>query len=281
MPDTDPKQKPAVEIIPQARSGQDFFQVQTEFAATAARILKIPYEQAMTQYTNLFNFIASDDREIENIEKVWDEFVKESGQAVQEGNMAGVARIAYEKYNRPIKHQESRDTEEEFGCFSYHIQFPHKEGTASRVQVHFLNRDSEGGGPLSQAKLATRKKELVAMFRKIREKHPSEDFVVTGSSWLYNIPQYRELFPKQYRESLNDPANVAPTKTYLQNLGLWGQFLKADGTTNMELWSEFRKRLELATTEEGLLESFKVKVLTPKAPISAFYEMLDGKTDEQ
>jgi len=55
------------------------------------------------------------------------------------------------------------------------------------------------------------------------------------------------------------------------------KFLKADGTVNLTLWNEFKDKIQKATSFEELYAAFKVPVLTPSAPISAFYAMLDGK----
>lgn len=268
-----PTPQPSLEEMPkEVRFGQDIFQVQAEFAQAVARIEKVAYEDALVNYTDLFNFIADDERDYDKVEDVWQEFTDESRAFVEAGDMASVARVAYEKYNRPGV-REYPGTKNSFGCFSYAVR---KDDTdVNEVLIHFQNKDNEGGGPLSASKIELRRNELREMFASIREKYPNKDFLVSGGSWMYNIPQYRELFPKEYQESLKEPYNTAQTKQYLQSLGLWGQFLKADGSVNKPMWDEFKQNIEAATSEEELLRAFEVKVLTPRAPVSAFYNMLD------
>ncbi len=256
-----------------ARFSQDFFHIQAEFAQEAARIENISYQDSLIEYTGVFNFVINTDRNIENFEQVlWPEFINQSKDAVVRGDMKEVARLAHEKYNRP-RSNEHFSQGNSFGCFSYGTRYEDIPERAPEINIHFLNNDGEK--PLAGDKLDTRKKEVVEMFKDIREKFPGKDFIVTGASWLYNIPKYKELFPKEYQESLASPDAIAPSKQYLQNLGLWGQFLKADGAVNVELWDEFRSRIKAATSEDELFDSFKFKVLKPKAPISFFYEMID------
>ena len=257
----------------EVRFGQDFFQVQMEFAAAASKLQKISFPEAMTEYTNLFNFIADGEKEWEKANEAWNEFVADSKVHAETGDMKGVARIAHEKYDRPGNREELAG--DRFGCFSYSFRYAKDDSKPREISIHFQNRDAKDSGPLSASKRETRRRELFEMFKEIRTLHPNEDFVVKGASWLYNIPQYKELFPKRYQESMDNPDSVAPNKQFLQNLGLWGQFLKADGTVNAQFRQEFQTRVQAAKNENELLESFPVKVRTPKAPVSAFYQMVD------
>ncbi|MBI5470507.1 hypothetical protein HY968_04300 [Candidatus Kaiserbacteria bacterium] len=254
------------------RFSQDFFRIQTEFASAAAKLQNMPFANACTEYTNLFNFLGDGEREWEAVDKAWNQFVDKSKPYVETGDMNGVARIAKETYNRPGEREQPGS--HHFGCFSYGVR-PPEDGAPGEIAVHFQNRDGKGSGPLSAAKIEKRKSELREMFKEIKDKYKDEEYIVTGASWLYNIPQYRDLFPQDYKESLDQSQNVAPNKRYLQNLGLWGQFLKADGGINTRQVEKFLAKVKDAKTEEQLLDAFPVKTLTPRSPIASFYRMVD------
>ena len=266
---------------------QDFFQIQIEFARAAAELQGIPFEtvleNALLKYTSVYNFIGERGRGSGPLKEAYDEFTERARPYAAEGKYAEhnerndreIARIAHEMYMDQRSRSKVENEERQFGCFSYRIYRSENTDEQKKISIHFKNRDSKGGGPLSSGKIASRQRDLYEMFKEIRRLHPTDDYLVTGESWLYNEPKYRALFPEEYQASLDNPENVAPIRQLLWGLIVWGQFLKADGTVDPKRRKEFSDRVAKARNLTELLNAFPLKVLTPRAPVSVFYKMVD------
>ena len=116
--------------------------------------------------------------------------------------------------------------------------------------------------------MPTRKAELSAMFRHIKENHPDVE-TVRGGSWLYNISAYRRLFPLDYVRT------AKPVGYETGFWALWGQFIARDGSLRQPGAGQFLECLDKQKTVEDCLKCFPYQVLRPECDIQVFYDFYD------
>lgn len=148
-----------------------------------------------------------------------------------------------------------------WGCFSFEWR-----PTQLAVRLHFSNQDPPEWSPLSEARMPARIEELRTMFAVIQEEHPATQMVI-GRSWLYNLPVYRELFPRAFR------ASVLVEEPELQFRSLWGQFLRRDGALNQTRTNQFLAAVAALDDASRYAGCFPFQVLAAQAPITDFYEL--------
>lgn len=149
-----------------------------------------------------------------------------------------------------------------YGCFRYH----HWDGV---VDIHFANEENDDRGPLNEAKLEQRLRELHDLFAEIQEALPGAT-EVTGSSWLYQWESYRRLFPERYLSS----AEIDLVPEHLGGVKYWGQFQDHKKGPRDELATQFLSNLDALKelTPETLRAAFPYQVLKVHGPINDFYE---------
>jgi hypothetical protein len=148
------------------------------------------------------------------------------------------------------------------GCFSYARLSP------GRIRIHFHNVEPPDMSPLSPERLDVRLHELRTLSLHAMETE-AESSTVVGTSWLYNLPAYRRLFPAAYLES------VTTAGPRFRSMTLWGQFLERDGSLREPSSLIFLDRLACPASLESLSSCFPLQPLSVEAPISdflAFYQ---------
>lgn len=145
-----------------------------------------------------------------------------------------------------------------FGCFS--CEPPDEAGI---VRIHFNNRDYGAAGPLHRSRIAARRAEIAAMAAHLRDRHPQAR-TIRGTSWLYNIPAYRRLFPDAYARSAR-PAEWLR----LSGMSSWGQFLAHDETIKPALRDAFLHGLA-DLDPAAPWRSFPLPAMIAEAPLEAF-----------
>jgi len=93
--------------------------------------------------------------------------------------------------------------------------------------------------------------------------HASSDVLVHGTSWLYNVPAYRRLFPTAYIASARPVAR-------LRALSLWGQFLDRNGCVRNDAAAMLLARIERASDFANLLSCFPLQALSVQASVEVF-----------
>ena len=279
MKESMPKPRENPEAFSQEmRLSQDYFELQVEYAFQVQRITHGSFEDVVAHYTNIMTVMYSGgETPAESFASV-EAFRASCQPFIESKDVSHITRLIYDHSERVVRLHEKK--EHPFGCFSYGrtlITEPNSTLTSpgDEVRIHFTNLDNRAGGPLSSNKIDTRKRELCLMIKAIRKDNPDTDLTVTGHSWLYNLSRYRELFPKEYQESIapEDPEN--PYSKLTNYSGLWLQFVKSDGSVNKPLAEEFLRKARAAATMEELLKAFPLKALEARAPISAFYAMVE------
>jgi hypothetical protein len=155
----------------------------------------------------------------------------------------------------------------QFGCFS--CDSPDADGM---VRIHFTNRDNDGIGPLSRAKIEKRKQELTTMFTYVKQTY-ADAKVVRGGSWLYHLEAYRRLFPPVY----GDSRELLEGLSHFQGTSSWGQFLDHREGVKPALRAQFLENLK-KLNKDRLWAVFPLPVYRAHAPLQAFYDFY--KVDE-
>jgi hypothetical protein len=227
---------------------QEFFAIQLAFAERVAQVCGLSLGEAVYTYTVCRpQFLAEP---LERSDLLWREFV--------EGLERANDRAAY-THGFYLAHRAHYDVPCE-GCFYYSF-WP--EG--AKIRLHFVNNDRSGQGALSKERMPVRLAELHALFADVREKYP-QAATLRGGSWLYNLPAYCRLFPKEY------VATAARVEDEFNYMALWGQFLRGGyERLNERQAALFLQRVAQQTTWEGLRESFPFQVLRPEASLEHCY----------
>ena len=185
--------------------GKDFFEMQIRFAENIARVLPTTLEDALLRYTCIYRRLGLP-HPVNKGNPIWCAFLSR----VHGGEHPAEAAYAMVLEHAPIKEETTK-------CFSYGYD------TESRsIDIHFANNDPHEKGPLSHERLEARLAELKSMFTEIRSEHPDAE-KVRGSSWIYNLANYRRLFPPSYTESLGTP------DFGFTGMAVWGQFIDRKG----------------------------------------------------
>ena len=131
----------------------------------------------------------------------------------------------------------------------------------NQVKLHFLPT-RKGGSDLASSRLEERREDMKRLLRFVKATHLRIEYF-TSYTWLQNISNYRALFPPSFLDRL-----VVMRDKFL---GLWGQFVKWDGSANQANYNVFIRRLQQATTLDETIDSIPLKVLGATRPIQEFY----------
>ena len=237
---------------------KDFFELQIQFAKKLSEVSSIPFTELLLSHTGLYHFFRLG-KVVDGNNPVWREFISQGDQ--------NMAERAYDLYLQVERARESspennKPRRMKFGCFQH--DYNEQEKT---VYIHFGNRE-EKDSPF--ADIEKRKQELKTMFEYIKNNHPEAEYV-RGDSWLYNLENYRKIFPSEYS------ANREPSKTPYLALSTWGQFLDRNHKTRPEELNSFKQRLQAAQTWDEALKSISKMPLLAGTNIENFYRDLGIK----
>ena len=232
---------------------RSFFALQLEFARRIATRFALPLTDALHHYTTYAVTL--------KVEDSWDAFANEFMHA------SDPVELAYHVYaeNNADEHIPAPDDSEFlgrplFGCFYYVVR------DTTIINPHYLNNDLPGMRPLSRARQTARRDELRRMFTHIRQAHPEAD-IVSGHSWLYNLPAYTRLFPPHFTDGMVENPNGV-----LNQMVLWYQCYDRFWEPAPAIADELLRRAERATDLAELRFCFPYQRFRTRAPISDFYE---------
>ncbi|MBV8191540.1 MAG: hypothetical protein JO339_30170 [Alphaproteobacteria bacterium] len=235
------------------RYAKDFFDLQLLFARRVAELRGIPLERAVLDYTNIYIRLAIG-RGFCADHPLWRAYVGGLNAAPDAGEWTHRFHLG-----RPPS--EPPNVVATFGCFSYAVQ------QGGRIRLHFANRESGSLSPLAVSRSDARRHELRHLLAHVERTQPAAR-TVAGVSWLYNLPQYRRLFPQTYLAS----ARVVGDR--FRNMPLWGQFLDRHGALKPAAAKTFRERLSRLSSPDALLDCFPLQPLAVEAPVGDFYRAL-------
>lgn len=242
-----------VDSTERQRFEREFAGLQIKFATIVARVLNIPLSKALENYTALyrrFKLPLDQNHESDVNNSVWKQFLSHIGDK---------ERLISEATDIVCKESLIQtDT-----CFSYAYDERDKA-----VNIHFANNDSNEHGPLSDKRIPVRREELKAMFAVIKQKHPDAERV-RGSSWIFNLPKYRDLFPENYTDRMGTP------RCNVTTMSIWGQFIDRQGRLRHDQAEKLLTHAEKARSEEELLEAFPLRELSVGCRIVDFYRFYE------
>lgn len=231
----------------------EFFQIQFTFVSKLVQITGVSLETALLENTAYYVRIGCHDWKHDKNNPVWREY----WQKITKGE--NPVEDAFLMYLSECKKYKDQPVTE---CFSYSYYEPEKA-----VYLHFQNNFASDASPLAPENLLLRRRELLKMFKEIKEKYP-EAQEVKGSSWLYAYESYKSLFPPEFI------AQLRPTEPGLKGNGIWGQFLARDGGINQNRITQFLQNINQASTKEQLMQSFPIPTYDTNASVDCFYNFL-------
>ncbi|MEM5448687.1 hypothetical protein [Paraburkholderia guartelaensis] len=240
------------------RPERAFYDLQVRFARTAARLADIPLAAALLDCTNLYVRFGAG-RTFDRTHPLWAGYLDGLD---EHASVAEQCEWTWRYLQRCPTHQAAPAVDQTAGCFSY-AQEPH-----GGVRLHFNTRTDNGMSPLDSRQLAERQGELRTLIDQLcgqlRESgRASNDVLVHGTSWLYNVPAYRRIFPAAYIASAQPVAR-------LRALSLWGQFLDRNGCVRNGAATMLLARIERAGAFADLLSCFPLQALAVQASVEVF-----------
>jgi hypothetical protein len=237
----------------------EYFLAPVHFAYKISEITKIPLSEAMDKYTGLYKEVIGERKLDKEIDPIWTNLMN---QIENIKNHEQIGQIIYKMYcNYPHSIYEPNKNSEHaiiFGSLGY-IYHPETK----QARIHFFSKRSSESD-LTSEHFLERKDDFKRLLEDIKANHPNTE-TIKSSTWLQNIPNYKNLFPKQFTDRLVDIGGSS-------YLGVWGQFVKGDGGGNQKRLLEFKNKLTNAKTMSEVMESIPLKVLEAVGPIQDFYE---------
>ncbi|WP_321935634.1 hypothetical protein [Paraburkholderia sp. J8-2] len=240
-----------------------FYDLQVRFARTAARLAGMPLAAALLDCTNLYVRFGAG-RAFDRTHPLWAAYVYGLDECA---SVSEQCEWTWRYLQRCPTHQAAPAVVATVGCFSY-AREPH-----GGVRLHFNAQTDNGMSPLDSRQRAARYVELRALIGHLRS-HLGEsgcapgDVLIHGTSWLYNVPAYRRLFPAAYVASAQPVAR-------LRAVSLWGQFLDRHGGVRNDAAAMLLERVDRVSTFANLLSCFPLQALAVHASFAAFQDYFD------
>lgn len=237
----------------------EYFAAPLAFASTIAEVTGMPLWEAVSRYTPLREEISGAlflDRPDED---AW-------GTILQGSAGKSPQQIAGDIYALYLRQPHARFQAEwvprgstRFGSLG--VDTSDYNLSRDQVKLHFLPT-RKGGSDLASSRIAERRADMQRLLLFVKDTHPDIRYF-TSYTWLQNLPNYRALFPPSFLDRL-----VVMRDRFL---GLWGQFVKWDGTANHTNYTRFLQALQRATTLDEVIDAIPLKVLGAVGPIDEFY----------
>ncbi|CAD6527462.1 hypothetical protein LMG27952_02032 [Paraburkholderia hiiakae] len=249
------------------RPERAFYDLQVRFARTAARLADRPLAAALLDCTNLYVRFGAG-RAFDCTHPLWAAYVRGLD---ERASVTEQCEWTWRYVQRCPTHQAAPAVVATVGCFSY-AREPH-----GGVRLHFNAQTDSGMSPLDSRQLAARHLELRALIEHLREHLrgnlqesgcASSDVLVRGTSWLYNVPAYRRLFPAAYVAS-------AQPVSRLRALSLWGQFLDRHGGVRRDAAAMLLARVERVSAFADVLPCFPLQALAVQVSFAEFQDFFD------
>ena len=239
-------QSSRIESAEDMKLDRDYFTIQVEFAKKLAEVTGQSFFEAHRTRTNFYRRLGFG-KSLGASHPGWQEFIA--------GGEEDAAERAYNICMTPVHNFETRK-KVWFGCFN-----PEYKPEKKTVFIHFGNKEKTGS-PFDNPE--KRKQDLKEMFTYIKATYPDVQFVA-GHSWLYNLEQYKNLFPPEYTEDMKVEEGTSVGQS------TWGQFLDRKQKTKPESRDLFLSKLKSTTTEQEVFDTVPLKVLSPQTTIDNFY----------
>jgi hypothetical protein len=251
-----------------------FFDLQLRFASEAAPRLGFALERALLDCTNLYVRFGAG-RDFDAAQPLWRDYTHGVRACA---DFHALSEWTWRFYQRCPVQRAAPVVVAAFGCFAW-ARDPH-----GGARVHFdphaaashPPHPSHAGhslSPLDAREAPRRRDELRALVAHMHSQGLNDDAMVHGTSWLYNVPAYRRLFPDAY-------VNSAQRVERLRALSLWGQFIDRYGRVrnhaaaalldNLKSRNRMEKGNETPCDFSTLAEHFPLQALAVRAPLRVF-----------
>ncbi|PVX84553.1 hypothetical protein [Paraburkholderia unamae] len=243
------------------RPERAFYDLQVRFARAAARLADMPLGAALLDCTNLYVRFGAG-RGFDAAHPLWEAYLSGINRYASEAGQCEWTWRHVQRCQANETHRAGPAVVATFGCFSY-AREPH-----GGLRLHFNAQADNGLSPLDIRRFDARRDELRRLIDQLRAHlhesgDASRDPLVHGTSWLYNLPAYRRLFPAVYVASAQPVAR-------LRALSLWGQFLDRHGCVRKDSAAKLLAQAERERDFARLVQCFPVQALAVHAPVSAF-----------
>ena len=235
-----------------------YFAAPVSFATTLAALTGSTIVDAIATYTGLYRELVGKPPEPDALDPTWAALTSRIARLTEPAAITTLVYAAYCQQPHSVYDPARNDEQARLtGAFGYAY-----DAAARQVRLHFFPRR----GPVS-ALASTQAPQRRAEFRQllvdIKQTHPEAE-TLKSSTWLHNLPNYRNLFPRTFRYALRDIGG----STYL---GVWGQFVRGDGSGNLDRLALFIEHLTNAHTGAEAIDALPLKVLEGVGPITDFY----------
>lgn len=241
----------------------EYLAAQITFANKIASLQSITFIDSITSYTSLQSELTDRNNTKNSDKNAWEEIFKRAENATLDEISGTAYRLFQSLPHSRFDPNWTPSFTTRFGALGVDTHPYNLDPRRNQVKLHFLPT-RKNGSDLSSSKTEERKEDMKALLKWVRTNHPGVRNI-TSFTWLQNIPNYRVLFPQSFLERL-----VIKKDKFG---GLWGQFVKWDGSSNTEVFKQFVQNLDEARTLEEAVDAFPFKVLGAEGSISEFYEM--------
>jgi hypothetical protein len=247
---------------PEIHHPREYFAAAVLFAWRVAQLANMPILDAINQYTGLYREVTGREGLDGGIDPLWKEL---EAQLESLHEPEAITQLLYGAYlqqphslYRPGANTLNASI---FGALGYVYL-----AELRQARMHFFPTRS-GDSALSSRHFDERRADFRRLLLELRAQH-AEAETIKSSTWLQNLPNYRNLFPQPFRARLQ---NIGGS-TYI---GIWGQFVRSDGSGNRQRLEQFRANLMQAQSVAEAVDAFPFKVLEDVGPIHEFYEEYD------
>jgi len=238
----------------------EYFSAPLAFASRISDVTGTPLWDSVSKYTALHEVVTGASFQEQPNEAVWNKLLHSTaGKSWHE-----IAQFAYPFYlEQPYATFDATWVPKgstRFGALG--VDTGPYNLSRNQAKLHFLPTRS-AGSDLASSQLGERREDMKRLLSFVKNKQPDIEYF-TSYTWLQNIPNYQTLFPRAFLDRL-----VVMRDKFL---GLWGQFVRWDGTANQTNYDIFISRLEQTYTFDEIIDSIPLKVLGARGPIQEFYD---------
>ncbi|MFN8512730.1 MAG: hypothetical protein U0232_02325 [Thermomicrobiales bacterium] len=243
---------------PEKQYPRAYFAAPVHFACRIAILSGLPIIAAIETYTGLYREIVNAPPSEGCSHPLWADLTREIAPLSDPEAITGAAYARYcaQPHSAYDPHKNGENARI-FGALGYYY---HAE--MRQVRLHFFPARSATSA-LARQHLPQRRADFAQLLADVRQFHP-EAATVKSSTWLQNLPNYRTLFPAAFTARLRDIGGGS-------YLGVWGQFVRADGSDNHARLADFQSRLATARILTEAINALPLKVLEATGPIADFY----------
>jgi hypothetical protein len=236
-----------------------YFAAPVSFAATLAALTGSTIVDAIATYTGLYRELVGKPPEPGALDPTWTALMSRIARLTDSETITTLVYAAYCRQPQSVYDPARNDEQARItGAFGYAY-----DAAAHQARLHFFPRRGAVSA-LASTQAPQRRAEFRRLLVDIKQTHPETE-TLKSSTWLHNLPNYRNLFPRTFTDALRDIGGGA-------YLGVWGQFVRGDGSGNLDRLALFIENLTSARTVAEAIDALPLKVLEGVGAITDFYE---------